>query len=517
MMDLEKNRVYDTGEIEILKSKAVSLLDTGIEACLAWDDAVVQLRSLQSKTPIKHQELSSALEAAGKLYKAEYEMEKCWVEGALANIIENIPQQDIVGAELLEPLNENLEFVMGMIEDLAGCIEAAGTNQTLDEFKQNLEGIKEDWDETSLEENIEEFETTYLGMMENVEYFNDMFSSVDGFIEQSIDSVSFLSVYDAVAKLSDMPDREAKQAAIVELEKMYGFTEEEAILLYDAIEKLGESCDYEKGSAAYINYVYGTLSTLCISYDAIRWRMTAETPKLFQAKNRLYVAGFNSQQILDLQVLINLQHADFFYSDLMEANIDVTKSTFCNETHSAMMARCADPNNDFAHQTIQITELACEDMLTKEGGLLLEPWAIGLFNSFDFQNSYTRYEINFKGDIDSGRYSKADFQSGIDAINIYSRMRNDNEASLNHVWAEYYREVELGNTNRATEFFSNLGNGEENIGILELDNILKKETYGSEYIQRGNNMSKEDIKIIRSIFIRWIFSEYYGYEYEFPE
>ena len=298
---------------------------------------------------------------------------------------------------------------------------------------------------------------------------------------------------------------------------MYGFTEEEAILLYDAIEKLGESCDYEKGSAAYINYVYGTLSTLCISYDAIRWRMTTKTPKLFQAKNRLYLAGFSSQQILDLQVLISLQHGDFSDEKLKKYKIDITKSTFCNETHADMMARCVDQNNDFAHQTIQITELACEDMLTKEKGILLEPWVIGLFNSSDFQHSYTKYEINFKGDIDSGRYSKADFQSGVDAINIYSRMRKDKETSLNHVWAEYYREVESGDANRAAEFFSNLGNGEESIGILELDNILKKETYGSEYIQKGNDMSKEDIDNIRSIFVQWIFSEYYGYEYEFPE
>lgn len=191
MIDIEKNRVYDTGEIETLQSKAVSLLDTGTEACLAWDDAIVQLQSLQSKTPVKYQELSSALDAAGKLYKSEYEMEKCWVESALTNIITNVPQQDTMGAELLEPLNENLEFVMGMIEDLAGCIEASATNQTLDEFKQNLEGIKEDWDGTSLEENIEEFETTYLGMMENVEYFNDMFSRVDGFMEQSVEGSAF--------------------------------------------------------------------------------------------------------------------------------------------------------------------------------------------------------------------------------------------------------------------------------------------------------------------------------------
>ena len=317
-------------------------------------------------------------------------------------------------------------------------------------------------------------------------------------------------------KLTDFKDTDIDYDAIEELEKSYGFTEEEALLLYEAIEKLGKSCGYERDSAAYINYVYGTLSALCISYDATRWRMTAATPNLFQAKNRLYVAGFNSQQILDLQVLINLQHGDFSDETLMKNEIDITKSTFCNETHADMMARCADQNNDFSHQTIQITAFACLDMMLEEDYILPGPWAVALFNSSDFQHSYTKYEISFKGDIDSGRYSEADFQSDVDAINIYSRIRNDNESSLNKIWTEYYREIELGNTNRAKEFFRNLGDGEEDIGIIELDHILQKETFGSTYIQNGNNMSKEDIDKANSIFVQWVFSEYYGFEYEFP-
>ena len=82
-------------------------------------------------------------------------------------------------------------------------------------------------------------------------------------------------------------------------------------------------------------------------------------------------------------------------------------------------------------------------------------------------------------------------------------MRNDNESSLNQIWTGYYSEVESGDTNRATEFFCNLGNGEEDIGIIELDNILKQETFGSKYIQ--DDISKEEIDRISSIFVQWIF------------
>ena len=109
-----------------------------------------------------------------------------------------------------------------------------------------------------------------------------------------------------------------------------------------------------------------------------------------------------------------------------------------------MMSRCLDPNNDFAHQIIQIAEFACEDMMLEEGYIIPRAWAVGLFNSSDFQHSYTKYEISFKGDIDSGRYSQADFQSDVDAINIYNRMKGEGEKSLNEIWVNYYQKNRSG-------------------------------------------------------------------------
>ena len=139
MAGLGQNRVYDIGQIEILKSTAVRLLDTGIDSCREWDRVVSELKSQQAQTPIKSLQLSGALNGiSGKMYQSDFETDKCWVESALNNVITNIPQQDIAGASLLEPLNENLQFVMAMIEDLEGCIEGIGTNLNLAEFEQRL-------------------------------------------------------------------------------------------------------------------------------------------------------------------------------------------------------------------------------------------------------------------------------------------------------------------------------------------------------------------------------------------
>ena len=81
MLDLEKNRVYDIGEIETLKSTAVSLLGTGIDSCISWDYSITELNTLQSQTPVKSRQLSSALSSAGTLYQSDYEVENAtWKE-----------------------------------------------------------------------------------------------------------------------------------------------------------------------------------------------------------------------------------------------------------------------------------------------------------------------------------------------------------------------------------------------------------------------------------------------------
>lgn len=299
------------------------------------------------------------------------------------------------------------------------------------------------------------------------------------------------------------------------LENNYGLTEEEAILLARTINLLGESCPFEKNSPAYINYIYGTLSTLCISYDAKRWRATTGQPHLWQAKNRLYFAGLSKQDILDLQVIINLQHGDFSYDTLKENGIDIENSHFPDETFTKMQNRCIDPNNDFAHQAVQITAFAQGDMMYEDGYFSFSRYCIDLFNSNDFLYSYTDYEISFKGDIDSGRYSESDFQSDVDAVNIYNRMKNNESNSVHTIWSDYYSQVRDGSTNRAKEFCASFGDGEPDIGLIAVNDLLNTQTFGSIYIQDGK--SEESQTTAKQTFMQWLLAEYCDMEYDFPE
>ncbi len=174
MVGLEENRVYDIGQIETLRRTATELLDTGIASCITWDMTAEELSSILAGTPIKCAELSRALASvSGKLNRPEYETDRFKVNGILCNVTARIPQQDMEGSRVLEPLTDNLQLLMGMTEDLEGCIKAAGTSLMLAEFQQKIDGVKQEWDNTVLEDNLAMFETILIGMPRDVSYAAD--------------------------------------------------------------------------------------------------------------------------------------------------------------------------------------------------------------------------------------------------------------------------------------------------------------------------------------------------------
>ena len=142
--------------------------------------------------------------------------------------------------------------------------------------------------------------------------------------------------------------------------------------------------------------------------------------------------------------------------------------------------------NDFSHTTIQMAAFAHGDDMYINGNVHPIRLLVDYFNSPIEKNylshTITRYEISFKGDIDSGRWSESDFNSDIDAINIYERMINDGDISLD-AWGEYYEDVDSDSKVRASEFFKNMGDGDEQIGIINTRDVIEEPSMGSSYIQ----------------------------------
>ncbi|WP_026656041.1 hypothetical protein [Butyrivibrio sp. AE3003] len=304
------------------------------------------------------------------------------------------------------------------------------------------------------------------------------------------------------------------------LMNQYGYTKEEAELIDKTINALNKNLPVLKlkDNGDYyltIANTYGILSELCISYNSTRWRMTTGQYNTKEAIAHLKKAGLSDQEILDLRVLINLQHGDYRYSELRKAGIDIDKSTFKNETFTSINAR-AKEESDFAHTTVQIAAFAHGDDVYKNNRPELGRGFVDYVNSpleSYFTTTLTRYEISFKGDLDSGRYSEADYKSDLDAINIYQRMVKNGDFGMN-TWASYYTDVDNDSRHRAVEFLENMGNGHADIGIINTRKIIEEKSVGSIYIQEGNGT---DVQKAKKIFMQWLLCTYQGVDYEFPK
>lgn len=185
--------------------------------------------------------------------------------------------------------------------------------------------------------------------------------------------------------------------------------------------------------------------------------------------------------------------------DILDAGIKFEDSIYSDINADTFRYNSSTITKDFAHELIQYSAFSYEP-----NNLLDE----AMKEIVDLANSkhgriYTKYEISFKGDIDSTRWgwnfnngleiddSKVDwgdFASDVDAINIYERMiKCDDSDSVLDIINEYNCGLLSGETKRQTEFLSNLGSGNIGDGIIKLDEILKVDTIASEFIKDGSD------------------------------
>jgi len=116
-----------------------------------------------------------------------------------------------------------------------------------------------------------------------------------------------------------------------------------------------------------------------------------------------------------------------------------------------------------------------------------------------------KYEISFKGDIDSGRYDDADFNSDLDAINTYQRMCDaDNVEDIFKINTKYNSDVITNQVNRVQEFYQNLGKGNITAGKEVTKYVVSAETIGSSYIKHGNERSSSEQKQAENDFYDYL-------------
>lgn len=268
----------------------------------------------------------------------------------------------------------------------------------------------------------------------------------------------------------------------------YGFDRETATILFDLQQGIIKQAQKEDWSNQKVIYEFNRIVASFV-YDAARWHGVAGTlsPDDESLKELCLKYGINSREYTILRAKIPDQHKN------------------------------SESSKDFAHEAVQLSAFtegswgkSAFDMATVAHVMS----TVGN-NVYQYVNIFgtkipiivpmEKYEISFKGDIDSGRYDDADFNSDLDAINTYQRMCDaDNVEDIFKINTKYNSDVITNQVNRVQEFYQNLGKGNITAGKEVTKYVVSAETIGSSYIKHGNERSSSEQKQAENDFYDYL-------------
>ncbi|MCO7178317.1 LXG domain-containing protein [Streptococcus gallolyticus subsp. gallolyticus] len=254
----------------------------------------------------------------------------------------------------------------------------------------------------------------------------------------------------------------------------YGFDRETATILFDLQQGIIKQAQKEDWSNQKVIYEFNRIvASFVVNYGGKRWFALSGTLTSENLKELCKNYGLSLSDVKILQEGISRQHMENMTS------------------------------KDFAHEAVQLAAF------TEESWSELNVYSIyhvashmlnkGIYHytsifgtSISIPVPIEKYEISFKGDIDSGRYDDADFNSDLDAINTYQRMCDvDNVEDIFKINTKYNSDVITNQVNRVQEFYQNLGKGNINAG-KEIAKVVVTDigSLGHVYITWGQ--SNED-------------------------
>ena len=272
----------------------------------------------------------------------------------------------------------------------------------------------------------------------------------------------------------------------------YGFDKEIAELLYKLQEEILAVAIKEKWSNRKLIYEYNRIIASLIpeSYVALRWKSVAGTLSKQELTKLLEKYHINNNSIKILQENISKQHIFSKYKDFAHEAVQLSAFTnlswsFSKEGAVHVLSRWG--NADF--ESISL--------LTQPGYFVWSMASKGTEHVFFkmVNPGLENKEISYKGDIDSGNYDDADFNSDLDAINSYNRMINSKKEDIFKIQTQYNFKVKHNLINRVTEFYNIHGYENYELGRRAVKRIVDTKTIGEWYIsKRYTNEQKEKHK-----------------------
>lgn len=227
---------------------------------------------------------------------------------------------------------------------------------------------------------------------------------------------------------------------IESMKKIYGFSEEDARLLYEAYTKYNNSQGVSKwNKQSNIWGFFGNLAALFSDYsgDDIKFQFMGNLPPHQKALEFFEHIGIDGEKIKD--IVVN-QHKN------------------CGE------------NRDFAHECAIIAIMSSDTFFKAGDDIIDNPDAL----------------VGYKGDVYSGSMGPDDMKSDIAAVNIYYRMRFSNPRSdIFQEMIDYNQGTVDGSINEAEEFLSRYGTGSVDKKLERLKKEMNQKSFGTFIISQG--------------------------------
>lgn len=249
----------------------------------------------------------------------------------------------------------------------------------------------------------------------------------------------------------------------------YGFDSEMANILYQLQQSIIKISKKKNWSKEQMLYEFNRLVASPVyagELGRVTWSGLGGTLKKEDLRKVLTEAyGFSDAQV------------EKFYEEIKKQHITATSA------------------KDYSHEAVQLSTFTGQawsdrDLSKISGWKELTAHIIStLSNSMrvvDMDINTENYESSFKGDVDSTRYDDTDFNSDLDAMNVYDRIvKNGNVDNVFLIQPEYNRQIFNNEVNRVNEFYKSLGEGNQENGEAVLNYLIEHDTFGSKYIKHG--------------------------------
>ena len=250
---------------------------------------------------------------------------------------------------------------------------------------------------------------------------------------------------------------DADSKYIESMKKIYGFSEEDATLLYEAYTKYINSPGVSKwNKQGNIWAFFGNIAALFSDYsgDDIKFQFMGNLPPHQKSLEFFEHLGIDGEKIKD--IVVN-QHKN------------------CGE------------KRDFAHECAIIAIMSSDTFWKAGEDIIDNPDAL----------------VGYKGDVYSGSMGPDDMKSDIAAVNIYYRMRFSNPRSdIFQEMIEYNQGTVDGSINEAEEFLSRYGTGSVDKKLERLKKEMDQKSLGTFIISQG--VDKEVIEEYKIEFIDFL-------------